>query len=547
MNLRNLIAYLIKHPIAAALVIFCVVAISNLWVLGDGPLAKTEGVRVLTGHQMHQQDQWLIPHLYGSVYLTKPPMYYWVIGWMEKLTGQENEWIWRLPSAVGTALLAVFLWFMARRWFGATAGLATGLSYLLLLTLWTQNRSAEIDALNNAASILCAGGILELGIGRKSHNRWAWAALIGFSLAAALLMKGPAGLPVVAGALVGVTMANRKGAALKSLPLWSGMALGVGLFMLWAILMRQQLAALDTGMDTSGLQEVAYRLNPANFLKDGLEIISLPIVLMAYAFPVSMAFIIALLPSVRKHFDEETYLRVKAVTSATLAALGVCVLSLISNPRYGYMVPPMFCLSVGIVALAWEREYLSKRLIRIIVGMMGFTALMVVGVQGVMIAQVWPKSITAHPVLLITSVLLAISLWFGYRGLKQKQYGPAALVLVGMCVLISFSFNEYMTVKRFRKSGFNAGVQLKEWVGTNTLIHAETMVRYHPEIFYYADVRVQRHSEMIDETYKPATSGWYVLHEWEWDAWAPTVSNQLSKITRLPEPDDATVCWFERK
>ena len=545
MNLKNFTTYLIRHPMAAALFIFCVVAISNLWVLGDGPLAKTEGVRVLTGHQMHQNDQWLIPHLYGSVYLTKPPMYYWVIGLIEKITGQENEWIWRLPSAMGSALLAVFLWGMARRWFGATAGLVTGLSYLLLLTLWTQNRSAEIDALNNAASILCACGILELGIGRKSHNRWVWAGLIGFSLAAALLMKGPAGLPVVIGAMVGIAVANRKLSALKSLPLWSGIFLGVGLFMLWAVLMQRQLAVVDTGMDTSGLQEVAYRLNPANLLEDGLEIITLPVVLMAYSFPVSIALIICLLPAVCKQFDEETYLRIKGITGGTFAALGICILSLISNPRYGYMIPPMFCLSAGIVVMAWERGYLSERLIRIIVGVIKFTALIVVSVQVAMIVQVWPSSTSAHPVLVITSVLLLISLWFIFRLLKQQQYGHAGLVLVGMCVLLSFSFNEYMTRKRCRQSGLNAGTMLKEWVGTNTLIHAETMVRYHPEIFYYADVRVQRHSEMIDESYTPESSGWYVLHEWEWTAWAPTVSNHLSRIKQLPEPDEATVCWFE--
>src|SRR5206468_426184 len=131
---------------------------------GVAPLAGTEPLRALVAHQMVQRGgDWMIPRIYGELYLRKPPLQYWIIAAFEKLFGVGNEFVWRLPSALGSALLAVFLAWWAGRWFGPRARLVAGFACLGILALWAQDRGGDIDALNTAASVVSACCILELG------------------------------------------------------------------------------------------------------------------------------------------------------------------------------------------------------------------------------------------------------------------------------------------------------------------------------------------------------------------------------------------------
>ena len=74
----------------------------NCWFLGDGPLAGTEGHRALVGHQMAMGENWLLPKLYDQVYLTKPPLDYWILAGFEKgvgtTCGEDDAGIVKPPS-----------------------------------------------------------------------------------------------------------------------------------------------------------------------------------------------------------------------------------------------------------------------------------------------------------------------------------------------------------------------------------------------------------------------------------------------------------------
>src|SRR5690348_5362146 len=64
-----------------AILLFVVSLVCYLPGIGAGPLAGTEGHRAITAHQMLASGRgpagWLLPHLYGRLYLTKPPLHYW--------------------------------------------------------------------------------------------------------------------------------------------------------------------------------------------------------------------------------------------------------------------------------------------------------------------------------------------------------------------------------------------------------------------------------------------------------------------------------------
>jgi len=156
----------------------------------------------MVAHQMVQSGDLLVPHIYGELYLRKPPLQYWIVAATEWAAGRGNEFIWRLPSAVGSAMLAVFLAWWAGRWFGGRARLVTGFSCLALVALWAQDRGGDIDALNTFCCIVAACCILEIAVG-PTRRPWAWCIALTLSIGATLLLKGPAALPTILGALLG--------------------------------------------------------------------------------------------------------------------------------------------------------------------------------------------------------------------------------------------------------------------------------------------------------------------------------------------------------
>ena len=157
-----------QGSIAKDAALVCAVTLAaGLWGLGSSPLAHTEPHRALTAHQMVRTGQWLVPRLYGYVCLRKPPLCYWVMAAVERVAGRGNEWVWRLPSVLSAAALAAFLCVMGHRWFGRPAGVVTGFSFLALVALWAESRSAQIDAMNTLASVVCACAVIETGFGPR--------------------------------------------------------------------------------------------------------------------------------------------------------------------------------------------------------------------------------------------------------------------------------------------------------------------------------------------------------------------------------------------
>src|SRR3984957_5901380 len=167
--------------------IFCAGLFIYGWKLGTPPLAGTEPLRALVAHQMVQSGNLLIPSIYGELYLRKPPLQYWIVAGTEKIAGVGNEFIWRLPSALGSAFLATFLAWWSARWFGDRARLIAGFSCVALIALWAQDRGADIDALDTLASVLAACCMLEICFG-PTTQRALWTIALGISLGAMLLL-----------------------------------------------------------------------------------------------------------------------------------------------------------------------------------------------------------------------------------------------------------------------------------------------------------------------------------------------------------------------
>jgi 4-amino-4-deoxy-L-arabinose transferase-like glycosyltransferase len=178
--------------------------------LGVGGLTSTEGHRAIPGWGMLESGDWLLPRMFGQVYLRKPPGMPWAIAASSRLFG-ETEFAARLPSAVAAIALAVATMVFARRWFGkGGAGLAAGLASLLTPWYWSSGRSAEIEAVNNLGAALGVMLVLELVVNRAKRSWWGSflvVALLGGAVLIAALAKGPAAFAAIgSAAVVGMVM-----------------------------------------------------------------------------------------------------------------------------------------------------------------------------------------------------------------------------------------------------------------------------------------------------------------------------------------------------
>ena len=248
----------------------------------DAPLDRTEPHRALVAHQMVQSGDWLVPHLNGEVYLRKPPLMYWVEAVAEKATGKAEPWVWRLPSVLGSALLAATVAAWAGRWFGRAAVAATGVAVLAVVPLFDQNRAADIDALNTAAAVCSALFALELAHGSR---RWPWAIGFAVSVSAMLMLKGPGGLPPLIGALVGPSIVLRDWRWARRPGIWIGLLVGFATFALWAVAAKRH---AGPAADHRGVQEALARLVLHRW-RDVLPALVAPLTVLLYAVPVSLA------------------------------------------------------------------------------------------------------------------------------------------------------------------------------------------------------------------------------------------------------------------
>jgi 4-amino-4-deoxy-L-arabinose transferase-like glycosyltransferase len=118
--------------------------------LGTGDLYRTEGLRAIIAAEFLHSGNWLVPYLYQTPLLTKPPGMYAAIALCSWPQGQVTEVTARLPSAVmATAFVYLLFWYV-RRHLGTWPALA-----ITLMTpcgfLWLDKApSAEIDMVQTA-------------------------------------------------------------------------------------------------------------------------------------------------------------------------------------------------------------------------------------------------------------------------------------------------------------------------------------------------------------------------------------------------------------
>ena len=188
-------------------VVFCLLSMTLGWGLGE--LWGNEGLRArvaaeMAAHNPAGNKSWWVPRLEGEPLLTKPPLQYWMVAGLGRLTGRVGVFESRFPSVLAGLVIAGLAAWQAWRKIGPVGAWCALLVVPASLAMLTQAPSAELDL------PLCAwvfGGLVGLDLvfgGEKGWENLGWCVL-GICLLGGFLQKwtGPAYLlPVLAGLLV---------------------------------------------------------------------------------------------------------------------------------------------------------------------------------------------------------------------------------------------------------------------------------------------------------------------------------------------------------
>lgn len=531
---------------AEASIVFLLVLIAFLWFLPSSPLAGTEAHRAIPAHQMVTSGDWLVPRFWGGPYLAKPPLHYWILAVSESFFNTSSEWVFRLPSALSAALTALLIYFATRRWFPdhPRAAIYAGLTFLALIPLWSQNGKADIDANHTFAVTLCAVGLIELGLKKRTdcpRSKSFWTILTALAFAAALLFKGPAGLPVILGIILGPSLLLHKRTFLNRPQIWSALALGTAIFATWALAVYFKINSEQSDFDWMGISEVGRNISTIDF-STIIQTITLPLVIFVYALPISAITLVAFFHLRTANHDADTPSETEAreiiniILTAIVAALAIAMLARMSNPRYMYIALPLLIPIVGYHLAQWSANRLpvatATRTTQLII--LGTVAALIIHLS--LLISLRFQMNEKIPWWMILTFAIATLLFAAFAlTLRARRRRLALNFILATLLATTPAFAFERTVKRSRESSYIAGLVLRQIVGPNATVYSGNWIRNGPELPYYAGVNViyRLKGEFTPETTPP--SSWVLLQDGEYRKWADAVGeDHFSDVTILP-------------
>jgi 4-amino-4-deoxy-L-arabinose transferase-like glycosyltransferase len=418
--------------------------------LGYSGFAFSEGQRVLPGWNMAHSGDWLVPRLFEQPYLRKPPGMPWAVA-LTSLVFGESEFSARSVSAFSMTLAALLSFGFATRWFGRPWGLAAGLASVLTPLFFLSptspvGRSAEIEALHNLfvqGSMLVMIHLLVAQAGRRRPAAWALA--LALAAAGMALVKGPAGLPCLGGAIFGACIAQRSARPLRRGGMWTGLAIGAAIvgFVAWKITQRvHQLPQMPV---TEPASRFLWRSG------ENLAVLALPLTTLLSALPTSLSLPLAFgLPS-RPDTDSDEITRALAWTC--LCSMLIYAVVGVSNTRYTMpAITILPCLWAPVLRCHFEQDSSQRPAWR-----------------RVLLDRIW--------------------IW------------DAALLLAGIA---SIAYTEPR--RAHRTSGRDAGAALGEVLKDRTEIWGDQLADNRPEVFYYAQRRAHELGRAVRPRWIPTGS-----------------------------------------
>jgi len=461
-----------------ALLLLAIGAAVFLPKLGSTGLSMSEGHRAIPAWEMlddarADEAHWLVPRMFETAYLRKPPGMLWAIAASTTVFG-ETEFAARLPGALSATLLGIAVWWFATRWFGSPWGVAAGLAQILLPVTWPSARSAEIEPLHmlttGVACLLVVDWFARMPRTRSGH--WTRAGVLSISVLAMLMVKGPSGAPFLLGTLagslivLGLAQPGRRVIA-KNMLLPLLLALGA------ALLVARLLTQPDLGTEPAVRQGVDSFLWERDKL---LRILFISPTILATMLPVSLVLLFPWGPDAArereaKHAPTGPETIARALAFSILGALAIFELAGVSNERYGLPLCALLTPLVAYVARgAWQRGLKSPAPAQRESGCTSPERR-----DPECPAPESPTSVGPTPAFLGTRPAIARAMFLG------SPFAWPILLLIGAAVYVGV-----LEPDRRASSGREAGIALAAHLPGGAEIWADEMIEARPEVLYYA-------------------------------------------------------------
>jgi 4-amino-4-deoxy-L-arabinose transferase-like glycosyltransferase len=186
-----------KNKIALIISVLLLSALTSFWMLPSRSLDSHECFVSVTSREMIQNHDYIWPTLNGKPRLQKPPLCYWLVAGIAKVTGDIDELSARLPSALFAFLSAIAILYYLSQWLSlriaalSTAVWSTSLAYI------RYSHSARPDMVMAFFIVLCMLSFYSIVISKNSHQQVIQGIIFWLSFALANLAKGPAPIAYV--------------------------------------------------------------------------------------------------------------------------------------------------------------------------------------------------------------------------------------------------------------------------------------------------------------------------------------------------------------
>jgi 4-amino-4-deoxy-L-arabinose transferase-like glycosyltransferase len=390
-----------------------------------------EGRYAEVAREMLLSGDWVTPRLNDTVFLTKPPLTYWLTALTFQLVG-TNEYgrVW--AALVGLGLLVV-TFLLGRTLGGPRAGFLSGLALLTSAGFFLESRTVRPDLLMTLLMSAALLGFLKAHDAPSDMVRARWAWLIALTLALSVMAKGLVGMVLVGGTVGLAFLLCGRLSFLRQIRWGTVVAIALAVVLPWYIL---------AGLRNEGfwwdslVNQHVLRLFNSKFPRD-TEPVSLLVFWGAFlgrTFPWCVFLPVAILRAI-------AIMRQSRTPGAVLplAWLGVVVIFFSISParleHYSIPALPAVALLVG----SWWAEAIEKGGVRSLEKLLPAAGLAVAGLGGFLVGpklvgdQPWAADLAAltRAVPLVSSLILfsaGTTLWSLWQG--RPQLAVAALVMV---------------------------------------------------------------------------------------------------------------------
>ncbi len=190
-------------------VLLCIAAGLYLFNLGEKGLWSAQEARNALAAQNiigGSTVDWIMPEIALERSTQKPVLFYWLVAISCMIGNSVSELYVRLPAALSGLLCALYIFYLGQRLFNRKTGLLAAIVLSSCTKFLSLSRTSRIDIFLTLCLVVILGECLLVYLDKKRYHL-----VIAYIMAAlAVLAKGPVGVIIPVGVLLGFCVLNKR-------------------------------------------------------------------------------------------------------------------------------------------------------------------------------------------------------------------------------------------------------------------------------------------------------------------------------------------------